>query len=121
MMEEKIPKTLDEAIDYLLKCGTDVQLPGRVMRNEWGLWEGSDLAQWFYKREIYHADDMSGIIVDSYQKVLVDEPIDLEEQIKHYHAHWEVAYGKDHLKIMKGHVKEHINEDNVDVKWKIKS
>lgn len=104
-----IPKTLEEAIEILK--GLNIE-PGmintRFLRNEWGLWAGKELAQWFYTKEIYHADDMSGIIVDSYQKTLAGEPIDLDKQIKHYHKHWEREYGKEHLKIMREHIKDNL-------------
>lgn len=110
MMEEIIPKNLEEAIDFLLKTGSHTFNPTMGMRNAWGLWGGSELAQWFYERQIYHADDMSGIIVDSYHKTLVNEPINLDEQIKRYHKHWEKEIGKNHLQIMKKDIDSMLNK-----------
>ena len=62
---------------------------GRWIRNNWNLWdENSDLHQWFKKRGIFHADDMSGIIMNSYSRKLKKQPIKLEEQIQHYKDYW---------------------------------
>lgn len=61
---------------------------GMWMRNEWGLWGDSKLAKWFKSQGIEHADDMSGIILDSYHRKLNNKPIDLENQIESYKNHW---------------------------------
>jgi len=61
---------------------------GMWMRNNWGLWGGSELSKWFRSRGITHADDMSGIILDSFWRHLNDKPIDLEKQIQGYKAYW---------------------------------
>lgn len=61
---------------------------GRWIRNNWGLWSGSRLHDWFFKRGIWHADDMSGIILTSYWRRVHDEPVDLEGQIRHYKKYW---------------------------------
>lgn len=102
----KIPSTLEEAIQELANIDkssneTDIEFNGMAIRNAWGLWTGSELAFWFYERDIYHADDMSGIIIDSYKRYKKGEPIDLEKQIKVYHNHWKNCYGDDHIKFMR--------------------
>ena len=61
---------------------------GMWMRNNWGLWGGSRLAGWFNERGIFHPDDMSGIILDSFWRHLNDRPIELEAQIKRYQDYW---------------------------------
>ncbi len=97
-----IPNTLNEAIQELIKINIPPnQLDGRSIRNAWGLWTGSELSQWFYEKDIYHADDMSGIIIESYKNTIEGKSIDLENQIKLYHKHWEKCYGENHLSIMK--------------------
>ncbi len=97
-----IPKTLEESIQELIKMNIPSdQLDDRSIRNAWGLWTGSELAQWFYEKDIYHADDMSGIIIESYQKTLEGNPLELENQIRMYHKHWEKCYGENHLSIMR--------------------
>lgn len=61
---------------------------GRWMRNNWGLWSGSKLKDWFVERGLHHADDMSGVILVSFWRHLNNKPIDLEGQIKHYQDYW---------------------------------
>lgn len=39
---------------------------GRAMRNDWGLWQDSDLATVLRERGLSHADDMSHAILVSY-------------------------------------------------------
>jgi len=47
---------------------------------------GQDLNwNWIASWQIYHADDMSGIIIDSYERYINNKPINLNEQIKNYH------------------------------------
>lgn len=62
---------------------------GMWIRNNWGLWSGSRLAKFFTLKGIYHPDDMSGIILDSYYRYLIGQDIKLEEQIRYYHEYWE--------------------------------
>lgn len=107
MKEENIPTTLEEAIEWLQE-ETDPAIMekietgeldavsghhgvGRWMRNNWGLWSGSKLQEYFHDLGIRHADDMSGIILESFQRTLRDEPIELEEQVEYYRNYW-----KDH-------------------------
>ena len=62
---------------------------GIWMRNNWRLWNGSRLAKFFNSKGIYHPDDMSGIILDSYYRYLTKQDIKLDEQIRHYQDYWE--------------------------------
>lgn len=62
---------------------------GMWIRNNWGLWDGSQLAGWFHSLGIHHPDDMSSIILDSYWRHLNDEPIQLKQQVKSYLDYWE--------------------------------
>ncbi len=63
-----------------MKSGTEDDMmqyhfsAGLWMRNNWGLWQGSQLRDWFYDKGIYHPDDMSGIILDSYWRYLNNRP-----------------------------------------------
>jgi hypothetical protein len=61
---------------------------GQWMRNSWGLWKGLRLAQYFNQLGIYHPDDMSGIILDSYWRRIHGQPIDLEGQVRYYQDYW---------------------------------
>lgn len=69
---------------------------GMHIRNEWGLWQGSKLAQWFNTQGIHHADDMSGIILNSFWRHLHDHPIDLDKQVKFYQDYWKKQKETDH-------------------------
>lgn len=100
-----IPKDLDDALKEMqrmlpasvvaeMKQGSEQNMGryhfglGTWMRNNWGLWGGSQLAQWFKPRGVWHPDDMSGILLKSFWRVLHDKPILLEEQVKYYQAYW---------------------------------
>jgi hypothetical protein len=62
---------------------------GMWMRNNWRLWGGSRLSKYFNDLGVYHPDEMSGIILDSYHRHLNNKEIKLEEQIKYYQDYWE--------------------------------
>lgn len=63
---------------------------GQWIRNNWKLWvEDSVLTKYFNNLGIFHADDMSGIIITSFGRWLNKEDLRLEEQIKYYQDYWE--------------------------------
>jgi hypothetical protein len=61
---------------------------GIWMRNNWGLWKGSRLYQFFKEKGLSHPDDMSGTILISYHRKLNNRDIELEKQIKRYQDYW---------------------------------
>lgn len=61
---------------------------GMYLRNYWGLWSGSRLAQYFADMDLTHPDDMSSIIIDSYKAYLRNEPYDLQDAIDTYREYW---------------------------------
>lgn len=63
---------------------------GLWMRNNWGLWGGSRLAKYFNGIGIFHPDDMSGVILDSFWRQLNSQPIKLEDQVASYQRFWKV-------------------------------
>jgi hypothetical protein len=63
---------------------------GMWMRNNWGLWGGSRLAKYFNGIGIFHPDDMSGVILDSFWRHLNGRPLRLEEQVAYYQRFWQV-------------------------------
>jgi hypothetical protein len=98
----KSPKNLNEALEWFnihLSRKAIEQIRettdgchfglGMNLRNEWGLWYDSPLAQYFNSIGIYNADDMSGIILESYHRLLNGLPINLDEQVKSYKEYWE--------------------------------
>ena len=80
--EIPIPKTVDEAVktlakivskedrDYLLENGAISMHHslGRWIRNEWGLWTGSELKNELEKKGFEHPDDMSNYIIEEFIK-----------------------------------------------------
>lgn len=102
-----VPTKLDDAFDELkkmlhpellkeMKEGSERNMVqyhmsmGLWMRNNWGLWAGSRLAKYFNGIGIFHPDDMSGIILDSFWRHLNAQPIKLEEQVAYYQKFWRV-------------------------------
>jgi hypothetical protein len=99
---QRIPQNLDEAIVTLTAALDEKEKAefvehgpnqyhstlGRYLRNTWGLWHGSVLAKWFEALGIYHADDMSGIVLESLWRSLTGKPIDLDGQIEKYLEYW---------------------------------
>ncbi len=71
---------------------------GMWIRNNWGLWRGSRLSKWFNERQIWHPDDMSGIILTSYWRRVHNQAIDMEDQIKFYVENWAERKFPDSLK-----------------------
>lgn len=62
---------------------------GMHIRNTWGLWKGgNDLTNYFNSIGIYHADDMSGMILYCYVKMLRGDVIRFDEQVQKYKQHW---------------------------------
>lgn len=61
---------------------------GMYLRNHWNLWSESDLVKSLNQLGIIHPDDMSAIILDSYQRKLKNEEILLDKQIKRYQEYW---------------------------------
>lgn len=61
---------------------------GMSLRNAWELWTGSRLSEYFNGLGIYHPDDMSSIILDSYISHVRELPIRLEEQVEFYIEYW---------------------------------
>ncbi len=62
------PKTLKE-IDEMKSASDMIEFHfglGMWMRNNWGLWIGSRLSEYFTKMDICHPDSMSGVILESY-------------------------------------------------------
>lgn len=103
-----IPKDLEDCFKQIdtfwsdstkmkVKQWTEDEFSGRAhmgfgmwMRNNWQLWGGSRLSKYFNEKGIYHPDDMSGIILDSYHRHLTGKQINLQQQIDYYNAYWKV-------------------------------
>lgn len=80
---------------------------GMFIRNSWNLWwfenhnytswpkEKPKLVDFFNKLDIYHADDMSSIILTSLYRTLSNKDIKLEKQIKEYKDFWKMQGFED--------------------------
>jgi len=82
--EITIPKTVDEAVktlakiiskedkDYILENGAISMHDslGRCIRNEWGLWTGSELKDELMNKGFNHPDDMSNYIIEEFIEYL---------------------------------------------------
>ncbi len=91
-----IPKNLSEAhleLDNLLNDTTKVAIKngesshfgvGLWIRNNWGLWGGGRLSCFFEERELYHPDNISSLIIYTYQMRLNNHSFDSEAIIKEY-------------------------------------
>ena len=86
MEEEKIviPKNMDEVFEFFDKELTTEDKKelikydaiefhhslGRWIRNNFGLWESSELKSWLINKDFISPDDMSNYIIKEYQKHL---------------------------------------------------
>lgn len=83
---------LDEDKKYLKENGS-AQFHhglGRHLRNEWKLWQKNTiLNKWFWDtHKIWHADDISSIILDYLAEILNGRYLNVDEEVKRYHNHW---------------------------------
>lgn len=109
MEKDYIPKTLEEAFEYLKKFSDKDSLekwkdisedkcmfvhhgPGTDIRNRWGLWgvdeDKTNIFKWFNTIGIAMGDDLSTIIYISFHRHLNGKDIDLPNQCKVYWKHW---------------------------------
>lgn len=103
------PKNLEDCFAILINIATPKQLEefkthstaeyhnnmGRLLRNEWGLWYDpcgdrpeTEIHKYMVELGLEHADDMSGLILDSFQRHLRGEDLDIEGQVAKYQAYW---------------------------------
>ncbi|HAH51591.1 MAG TPA: hypothetical protein DCL80_10140 [Balneola sp.] len=92
----EIDKDLNDSLKTVFKNQTEEEFTtqshfgtGLYIRNEWNLWGGSRLSRYFNRKDIFHPDDMSGIILTSYHRHLTGKEINLIEQINYYKKYWE--------------------------------
>lgn len=85
---EKIINQTEKSFSATLHFGL-----GMWMRNNWELWEQEEdnkgpLCTYFNDLGIFHADDMSGIILTTFYRRYHDIDEDISGQIKHYKDYW---------------------------------
>lgn len=77
---------------------------GMGIRNYYGLWHDNGLTRYFNNvLGVYHADDMSGVLLEALWYRVHNKPYDPTPLIKRYHEHWKRSGCN-----MKG---EHINAE----------
>jgi hypothetical protein len=54
---------------------------GMYVRNEYGLWKGGPLQDFFLRKGVQHPDDMSSVLLDAYRLYLRGEPVNLDSII----------------------------------------
>lgn len=106
-----IPNNLEECFQALHKIAYDKDIEeiksrpeedmvefhhtlGRWMRNNWGLWSGGPLKDYFEKLGLWHPDDCSGLILTSFHRYLMKVPLDIEGQVAKYKEYWKQIYGE---------------------------
>ncbi len=62
---------------------------GRWIRNQWLYDSNSSLRNDLIKMGLFHEDDMSALLLRSYNRQLKGEAMHVEEQIQKAHAYWE--------------------------------
>lgn len=105
-LPDKLPTTLDECIVQLDTCTNDTlkawmrcvtepeytaQLHfgfGMYLRNNWGLWGGSELSKFFNTNQIFHPDDMSGIILSCFHEFVNTGKYSITDKVAYYKAYW---------------------------------
>lgn len=119
------PENLQDILDYLHKytpqadkemlINTESSIfhftTGMSMRNSWGLWDkDSKIHKWFNSLDIFHPDDMSGIIIESFKRELCNQTIDLDAQVKSYKEYWKKRSGSEYT------LEYNINGRNTEIK-----
>lgn len=62
---------------------------GTWIRNNWGLWkQDTELYNTLKRMGLWHADDMSGVIITSYHRKINGKELNIKEQIQHYTDYW---------------------------------
>lgn len=99
------PRNLDEAHAALrsllddktlreIEAGTEEETGrfhhglGTTLRNEWGLWRGGPLRDYFRALGFTHPDDMSGTILETFWCRLHGKPFRLKERAQYYREYW---------------------------------
>jgi hypothetical protein len=63
---------------------------GMWIRNNWGLWGGSRLQDYFIELGFRHPDDISGAIVNSFWRHLNGMPIDITKEAEASKYYWQI-------------------------------
>jgi len=64
---------------------------GMWMRNNWWLWKGSRLSNYFNDLGVNHPDDMSSIILTCYHRYLNGKQFNIKAQVDRFKNYWRVV------------------------------
>lgn len=95
---EKIPSNVEECVQQMVNWGSNIEefklkaesdavasthhTVGKWIRNEWGLWTGSQLKDYFVKKGITHPDEMTAVIICAFHRHLNGKPLNIESEIE---------------------------------------
>lgn len=92
---DQLDTLINDKMKSWIKCLPDKEFGYRVhmdlgayLRNNWKLWQSTELTKKLQQMGIFHPDDMTGVILTSYQRKLKGEDIKLQEQIDYYKEFW---------------------------------
>lgn len=109
-------KTIEECITQLdtctndtiktwMKCVTEDEYVytlhhgfGTYIRNNWGLWAGSELAKFFIEYGISQPDDMSSIILSCFHQKVNYDKYDFKKKVEESLKYWEEIKAKEEKK-----------------------
>ena len=115
-LPEKLPSDINECIYQLDTCTNDTLKIwmklltqhefvskshfgfGMYLRNYWGLWGNNDLVKFFNKFEIFHPDDMSGIILECFHQKVKNKNFDFKAQVDSCLVYWRIIKEKEENK-----------------------
>ena len=90
-LEKQLPKEELKKIDAMKSEDEMIEYhfgPGMGMRNSWGLWGDSPLAQHMRDLGFIHADDMSGVILKTFWCKRHGKDFRIKERVEYYKAYW---------------------------------
>ncbi len=99
---------------------------GMGLRNDWGLWRSSPLAQHMRQLGFSHPDDMSATILETFWCLRHGQPFRLQERAGHYAAYWKAQAehstgpirGSINVQATVGKYSPHaLHEDYTDGRW----
>lgn len=61
---------------------------GRSLRNSKSLWGDNDLTAEFKSIGIWHADDMSAVLLHAVHRIMNRRPVNVKSLIEEFNAHW---------------------------------
>ena len=62
---------------------------GKWIRNNWGLWtKNTNIYHTLHAMQLWHAEDMSTVILTAYHRYINNQPLGLKEQVQFFLEYW---------------------------------